>query len=122
MPKKIAVLGDIYVDVHTGPLADLPVWNSDLFSQNIKFLVGGSAGNTSRCLGGFSRFDNIQALGVDSRLFSALGDDDVSQLVISKLSRERLTKTDGSVVTINGCTAPTSIVLYGAALPFLAFK
>lgn len=49
--KKIAVLGDLFVDIQTGPIFEMPDWNSALMVKNIKVLLGGSAGNTARYLG-----------------------------------------------------------------------
>ncbi|MES1919960.1 hypothetical protein MHBO_001702, partial [Bonamia ostreae] len=101
---KIAVLGDICTDIQTGPLNTLPTWNRGRKADTIKLMIGGSAGNTARYLG---------ALGKQTRLFSVLGDDDVSRLNVLKLKEENLVSIDGSVVQKENDFAPIAIVLFG---------
>lgn len=49
--SKIAFLGDIYADIQTGPIDNLPKWGCDQYAPSIKLLVGGSASNTARYAG-----------------------------------------------------------------------
>lgn len=48
---KIAVLGDLLIDIQTGPLDKLPDWNKAILVENVKVLLGGCAGITARYLG-----------------------------------------------------------------------
>lgn len=102
MPN-IAVIGDIYTDIQTGPLTRLPQWDSDVQAKGINILTGGSASNTSRYLG---------LLGVSTRLFGALGDDNISEMHLKQYKRENLISVDRSVVRIPGNTSPTAIVMF----------
>lgn len=51
MPK-IAILGDIFVDIATPKITKFPQWNEVTKVSEIDFLIGGSACNTARYLGG----------------------------------------------------------------------
>jgi len=103
MPK-IAVLGDTFIDIQTGPLKQMPTWNCDLRAETVKLMLGGSAANTARLLGLF---------GSKTRLFSSLGDDDVSTMQVQKLRSEKLVETENSLLQIKNTSAPTAIVLFG---------
>eukprot|EP01083_Nonionella_stella_P000784 2256_1 len=101
---RIATVGDSYVDIQTGNMCRIPKFGEDTVVDSVRLLCGGSAANMARHLGG---------LGVSSRLFSPIGDDEFGKFFHRKLAEENSAKIDGSVVTLPGVAMSTCICLSG---------
>src|SRR5450759_57887 len=83
MSSSISVIGNIQLDVLASPVSALPTPGGDTVVERIAVRTAGAAGNVSLALA---------ALGVQHRLFGAIGDDDAGRWVASELERLGLEK------------------------------
>ena len=83
MSSSISVIGNIQLDVLASPVTALPNPGGDTVIERIAVRTAGAAGNVSQALA---------ALGVQHRLFGAVGDDDAGRWVLSELERLGLEK------------------------------
>jgi sugar/nucleoside kinase (ribokinase family) len=83
MSISISVIGNIQLDVLASPVSALPTAGGDTVIERIAVRTAGAAGNVSLALA---------ALGVQHRLFGAIGDDDAGRWVASELKRLGLEK------------------------------
>jgi len=81
--SSISVIGNIQLDVLASPVNALPTAGGDTVIERIAVRTAGAAGNVSLALA---------ALGVQHRLFGAIGDDDAGRWVASELERLGLEK------------------------------
>ena len=78
MSSSISVIGNIQLDVLASPVTAMPTPGGDTVIERIAVRTAGAAGNVSLALA---------ALGVQHRLFGAVGDDDAGRWVASELER-----------------------------------
>lgn len=83
--RRIACLGDSFVDVQIAGVVDLPRWGTDCTCQSVSLMAGGSCANTARHLSGLG---NSCSFSVS--FFSALGDDEFGSFFLHHLSSEGL--------------------------------
>ena len=77
MTQTIHVIGNVQLDVLASPVTALPTPGGDTIIDQIDVRTAGAAGNVSRAL---------HALGVQHRLFGAVGDDDAGRWVAAHLN------------------------------------
>lgn len=74
----VAMAGDIFIDI-MAPINRLPAWDTDVETESVKMLPGGSALNQGR---------QLHALGIEVQFFGAVGNDAMGQSLISKISEQ----------------------------------
>ena len=81
-PKRVALIGDAFVDFNLSGLQRLPAWGTDVPCAGVRMLPGGSCANTARQLG------SLGGSSVAVSFFGAVGDDDLGRFFIRALSEE----------------------------------
>lgn len=79
----MALLGDIFVDLHADGVSGLPEWGEDRSASAVHLLPGGSCANTARQLASI-------AAGFSVSLFSTLGDDELGRHFLRRVTEEAL--------------------------------
>jgi sugar/nucleoside kinase (ribokinase family) len=99
MSSSISVIGNIQLDVLASPVIALPTPGGDTVIERIAVRTAGAAGNVALALA---------ALGIQHRLFGAVGDDDAGRWVASELERLGLEK---DIMIVPGEATGISIAL-----------
>ncbi|OPY85885.1 MAG: putative sugar kinase YdjH [Smithella sp. PtaU1.Bin162] len=102
--KKISCLGILVMDVLSGPLSSYPIpgRKTQVISENIKFMPGGGAANSSSALG---------QMGLDVSVFSKVGNDPNGIFIINELKRNNV-NTDGIVISDTDVTPFTFVGIH----------
>ena len=82
VPKRVALIGDAFVDFNLSGLQRLPAWGTDVPCAGVRMLPGGSCANTARQLG------SLGGSSIAASFFGAVGDDDLGRFFIRALSEE----------------------------------
>eukprot|EP00967_Tisochrysis_lutea_P082472 scaffold114180_cov29-Tisochrysis_lutea.AAC.2 len=91
---RVAMLGDVFVDMQADGVSGLPEWGMDRTAAAVHLLPGGSCANTARNLAGLAR----GALSVS--LFSALGDDELGRYFLRRVKEEGLLHSPESTLRL----------------------
>jgi sugar/nucleoside kinase (ribokinase family) len=81
---RVALLGDIFVDLQAHGVSGLPAWGEDRMASAVHLLPGGSCANTARHLASIARSSFCVSL------FSTLGDDELGRHFLRRVIEEGL--------------------------------
>lgn len=115
-PVRIALLGDIFVDLHAHGVSGLPEWGEDRTASAVHLLPGGSCANTARHLA------SITSNSFCVSLFSTLGDDELGRHFLRRVTEEALLHEPHSTLRLlpgvpQSCCLILSGVRRGPAVP-----
>lgn len=106
--KRVALLGDAFVDVQVAGVTALPVYGTDVSCSSVRLLPGGSCGNTARQLG------SLGSGQLDISFFSCIGGDEVGQHYLHALEAEGiLCDLRSTLCVIDGAAQSSCVVLSG---------
>ena len=110
--RRVALLGDAFVDVSVAGLTQLPAWGVDRDCSSVRMLVGGSCANTARHLG------SLCAGELSVYFFAGIGDDELGRFFKSELVRERAV-CDAEETLVCHSQMLTNLLIYMAQMPIL---
>eukprot|EP01065_Artemidia_motanka_P003401 TRINITY_DN11631_c0_g1_i2.p2 TRINITY_DN11631_c0_g1~~TRINITY_DN11631_c0_g1_i2.p2 ORF type:complete len:346 (+),score=96.96 TRINITY_DN11631_c0_g1_i2:49-1086(+) len=107
---RVAIVGDVLMDIVAQGVPHLPEWGHDTESTSIGMFLGGSAANAAR---------HCASLGLSVSLLSAVGDDDVGCTFLSALDRDpppglERWSSGKRLGVVEGCSTGCCIVLSGS--------
>lgn len=100
--RAIGLIGNFNADLVLGPVERMPAWDEELAAEGGALLVAGAAGYLALA---------AQALGLEPRIVSTLGDDAVGRLLLADLRRRGI--LTGGISVIAGEPSALSAVLVG---------
>ena len=106
--KRMALLGDAFIDINLSGLVRLPSYGIDVPCQGVKMTVGGSCANTARQLASLGRQK------ISATFFSSVGDDELGALFRRSLREENLLENpDTSLHILSGVPQSCCTILAG---------
>ena len=106
--RRVAFIGDAFMDINLSGLARLPQWGIDVPCAGVRLTVGGSCANTARQLASLARDD------LATHFFSCVGEDDMGKLFRRALSEEDLlVNPDSSLHVLPGVAQSCCTILAG---------
>lgn len=109
--RRVALIGDAFVDVQVSGVTDIPAWGTDVACSSVRLLPGGSCGNTARQLASLGLEKNLETF-----FFSVVGDDEAGRHYVRTLDEERgLTEPRATLHVAEGTPQSCCVVLAGPA-------
>ena len=108
--RRVALLGDAFVDVQVGGVAILPSWGTDVSCSSVRLLPGGACGNTARQLG------SLGAGETEVHFFSCVGGDEAGSHYVQTLEMEGiLARPRQSLHVLSGVPQSCCVILSGSS-------
>jgi sugar/nucleoside kinase (ribokinase family) len=98
----LGILGNFNADLVVGPVPHMPAWDEEVLAGGSNLWTAGTAGYMALA---------AHALGIEPRIVSAIGDDQVGRSLLDDLARRGI-PTDG-IAVLPGERTPMGIVVVG---------
>jgi len=101
-PAPLGIVGNFNADIVLGPFDRMPEWDEELTAPGGGLWTAGTAGYLALA---------AQALGVEPRIVSTLGDDAMGRLLLADLEARGI--PTGGISVLDGEASPLSVVVVG---------